>query len=203
MKCKWNGDIHPAIKKTGIRTAILAFSITAAILPAGCASGSGFTKEQAMVKDGYERIKDIMLDPESMIVYDCCAWTGKTEDQYEAESKARSEDEEAEVPDNLFVTYYHVGARNRLGGMSESQYIVLYDLETGEYRSSGEKEKVDEAVNAYIEGDKSVSVDRDVQGEFLNVDFWQLIGWPDSVTDYEDFIKSEDFEKVDVKKILG
>jgi hypothetical protein len=33
MKCKWNGDIHPAIKKTGIRTAILAFSITAAILP--------------------------------------------------------------------------------------------------------------------------------------------------------------------------
>ena len=29
------------------------------------------------------------------------------------------------------------------------------------------------------------------------------LGWPESATDYEEFIKSEDFEKVDVKKILG
>jgi hypothetical protein len=29
------------------------------------------------------------------------------------------------------------------------------------------------------------------------------MGWPERATDYEDFIKSEEFEKVDAKKILG
>ena len=74
---------------------------------------------------------------------------------------------------------------------------------TGAYRSLGEKEEIDEAVEAYIDGDESVYFDRDIQGEFLNVEFWQLMGWPDRATAYEDFIKSEEFEKVDAKKILG
>jgi len=33
-----------------------------------------------------------------------------------------------------------------LGGMSEAQYIYLYDIETGKYKASGEKDEVDEAV---------------------------------------------------------
>ena len=44
---------------------------------AGCEAKSPYTKEQAMVKSGYEAIKDTLLDPESMIIYDCYAWTGK------------------------------------------------------------------------------------------------------------------------------
>ena len=87
--------------------------------------------------------------------------------------------------------------------MSEAQYIVLYDPDTGAYRSLSEKEESDEAVEAYIDGDESANFDRDIQGEFLNVEFWQLMGWPERATDYEDFIKSEEFEKVDAKKILG
>ena len=186
-----------------MKIAPLAIAVAAVALLTGCGSKSPYTKEQAMIKDGYERIKDRLLDPESMVVYDCYAWTGKTEEQYEAERKAQKDDSETELPDDLFVTYYHVGARNKMGGMSEAQYIVLYDPETGAYRSLGEKEEIDEAVEAYIDGDESVYFDRDIQGEFLNVEFWQLMGWPDRATDYEDFIKSEEFEKVDAKKILG
>lgn len=170
---------------------------------AGCSSKSTYTKEQAMVKKGYEAIKDTLLDPESMIIYDCYAWSTKSDEQYEAEREAQREEAESELPDDLFSIYYHVGARNQMGGMTEAQYIILYDPETGAYKASGEKDEVDEAVQAYIDGDETAIFDRDVQGQFLNVEFWQMLGWPDNATDYEEFIKSEDFEKVDVKKILG
>lgn len=170
---------------------------------AGCEAKSPYTKEQAMVKSGYEAIKDTLLDPESMIIYDCYAWTGKSDDQYEAQRKAQEEKPETELPDDLFSVYYHIGARNKMGGMSDAQYIILYDPVTGAYKASGEKEETDEAVQAYIDGDETAVFDRDVQGEFLNVEFWQLLGWPDTVTDYKEFINSDDFEKVDVKKILG
>lgn len=176
--------------------------LTAAILT-GCGGGSSYTKEQAMVKYGYESIKDQLLDPESMIVYDCYAWTSKSEEQSIANATAKVNSTETELPDDLLAVYYHVGARNKMGGMSEAQYIYLYDPETGEYKSSGEKDEVDEAVDAYVGGDKSVYLDRDVQGEFLNVEFWLIMGWPERAVDYKDFIKSEDFQKVDVKKILG
>jgi hypothetical protein len=51
----------------------------------GCSSKSPYTKEQAMVKKGYEAIKDTLLDPDSMIVYDCYAWTAKSDELQEAE----------------------------------------------------------------------------------------------------------------------
>jgi len=169
----------------------------------GCTAKSSYSKEQAMVKKGYEAIKDTLLDPESMIVYDCYAWTAKSDELQEADWAAKRDETEAELPDDLLSVYYHVGARNRMGGMTEAQYIILYDPETGAYKASGEKEEVDEAVQAFIDGDEDAIFDRDVQGQFLNVEFWQLLGWPESATDYEEFIKSEEFEKVDVKKILG
>lgn len=176
-----------------------------AVLLSGCSGKSPYSKEQAMIKDGYERIKDRLLDPESMIIYDSYAWTGQSEEQMDAESKARrgGSGTETELPDDIYTIYYHVGARNKMGGMSEAQYIVIYDLETGKYKASGEKEEVDEAVESYLDGDKSAVFDRDVQGEFLNVEFWQIMGWPERVTDAKEFIDSEDFEKVDVEKILG
>ena len=37
----------------------------------GCGRGSSFTKEQAMVKYGYDDLKGSLLDPESLIIYDC------------------------------------------------------------------------------------------------------------------------------------
>ena len=184
------------------RMRLLSLVLVAAII-SGCGSKSPYTKEQAIIKQGYESIKDTLLDPESMIVYDCYSWTGKSDDQYEAERIAQKDNSETELPDDLFVTYYHVGARNQMGGMSEAEYIILFDPDTGAYKASGEKKEVDEAVNSYIDGDETAVFDRDVQGEFLNVEFWQLMGWPESVTDYKEFIASEEFEKVDVKKILG
>ena len=90
-----------------------------------------------------------------------------------------------------------------MGGMSEAEFIYLYDSETGKYKASGEKDEVDEAVQEYIDGDETAVFDRDVQGEFLNVEFWNLVGWPESVTDNKEFIGSEEFEKVDAEKILG
>ena len=185
-----------------MKKTLLAALLVMCILT-GCSSKSPYTKEQAMVKKGYEAIKDTLLDPESMIIYDCYGWSAKSDDQYEAERQAQKDETEAELPDDLYSIYYHVGARNKMGGMTEAQYIILYDPETGAYKASGEKNEVDEAVQAYIDGDKTAVFDRDVQGQFLNVEFWQMLGWPESATDYEEFIKSEDFAKVDVKKILG
>ena len=182
---------------------ILSAALLAMLVITGCSSISSYTKEQAMVKKGYEAIKDTLLDPESMIIYDCYGWSTKSYFQYEAERRAQKNETEEELQNNLFSVYYHVGARNQMGGMSEAQYIILFDPETGAYQASGEKDEVDEAVQAYIDGDKSAVFDRDVQGQFLNVTYWQMFGWPESATDYEEFIKSEDFEKVDVKKIFG
>lgn len=174
-----------------------------ALVIAGCSGGSPYTKEQAMVKHGCESIKDKLLDPESMIVYDCHSWTSKSEEQSYANATAKVNSTETELPDDLFAVYYHIGARNKIGGMSEAQYIYLYDLETGEYKASGEKDEVDEAVQNYLDGDKTAVFDRDVQGEFLNVEFWNLMGWPEKAIDNKEFIKSEEYEKVDVEKILG
>lgn len=169
----------------------------------GCSGKPPYSKEQAMVKHGYESIKDKLLDPESMIVYDCYSWTSKSEEQSMENATGRVNSTETELPDDLFAVYYHIGARNKMGGMSEAQYIYLYDSETGEYKASGEKDEVDEAVQDYLDGDKTAVFDRDVQGEFLNVEFWNLMGWPEKATDNKEFIQSEEFEKVDVEKILG
>ena len=186
-----------------MKKSIITSLLFVGILLTGCSSASAYTKEQAMVKHGYESIKDNLLDPESMIVYDCYSWTSKSEEQSYANATAKVNSTETELPDDLYVVYYHVGARNKMGGMAEAQYIYLYDPETGTYKSSGEKDEVDEEVQAYLDGDKSVYFDRDVQGEFLNVEFWNMMGWPERATDNKDFIDSEDFEKVDVEKILG
>ena len=185
-----------------MKKSIIVPMLLIVILLTGCSSASAYMKEQAMVKHGYEAIKDMLLDPESMIVYDCYSWSDQSEEQYDAAAMAKHNGTETELPDDLYVVYYHVGARNKMGGMSEAQYIYLYDPETGAYKSSGEKDEVDEAVQAYIDGDKSVYIDRDVQGEFLNVEFWNMMGWPEKATDNKEFIDSEDFEKVDVEKIL-
>ncbi len=176
--------------------------IVIGILVSGCGSKSPYTKEQAMVKRGYEAIRDTLLDPESMIVYDAYAWTSKSDELSMAQAQNKANGTETEMPDDEFVTYYHIGARNRMGGMTDAEYIVICDPVTGEYKGSGEKNEVQEAVDAYIDGDKTVDLDRDVQGQFLNVEFWNAMGWPESTTDYKDFIESEDYKKVDVEKIL-
>ena len=183
----------------------LAIGLLIAVLLTGCSGKSPYSKEQAMIKDGYERIKDTLLDPESMIIYDSYAWSGQSEEQMDAEAKAKysGSGTETEFPDDIYVIYYRVGARNKMGGMSEAQYIVIYDLETGKYKASGEKDDVDEAVEAYLDGDKTAVFDRDVQGEFLNVEVWQVMGLPEWVTDAKAFIDSDDFAKVDVQKVLG
>ena len=177
--------------------------VIAVVFLAGCSSRSPYTKEQAMIKYGYESIKDNLLDPESMIVYDCYSWSSKSEERSMENATARLDSPETELPDDMYAVYYHIGARNKMGGMSEAEFIYLYDSETGKYKASGEKDEVDEAVQEYIDGDETAVFDRDVQGEFLNVEFWNLVGWPESVTDNKEFIGSEEFEKVDAEKILG
>ena len=106
------------LKKTDIMMTV-SMSIGMLFLT-GCSSKSPYTKEQAMVKKGYEAIKDTLLDPESMLVYDCYAWSAKSEKQLMAEMDAKKDEAAEEVSDDLFSVYYHVGARNRMGGMSES-----------------------------------------------------------------------------------
>ncbi len=155
-----------------------------------------------MVKRGYEAIRDTLLDPESMIVYDAYAWTSKSEELSREENRNKSDGTETEMPDDEFVTYYHIGARNRMGGMTDAEYIIICDPVTGEYKGSGEKSDIEEAVEAYLDGDKTADFDRDVQGEFFNLEIWNTMGWPDKVTDYKEFIESEDYEKVEVDEIL-
>ena len=83
----------------------------------GCGSGSSFTKEQAMVKYGYDDLKGGLLDPESLIIYDCYGWTSQSEEQMNAASKAKVKDKDEEFPDDIYAVYYHIGARNQMGNM--------------------------------------------------------------------------------------
>ena len=71
------------LRRNGIITAMcLSMGIVStSLLLGGCSSRSPYTKEQAMVKYGYESIKDNLLDPESMIVYDCYSWSSKSEER--------------------------------------------------------------------------------------------------------------------------
>lgn len=200
-----NGNFNGKIKRNHIalkKTFIIFMALSMACIT-GCGTPSSELKEKAMVKKGYEAIKDSLLDPESMIVYDCYGWTAKSVAQEEAEDVAKKDDEDAELPDDLYSVFYHVGARNKLGGMADAQYLILFDLETGIYMGSGEKEEVYEAVQAHLDGDESVVIDRNVQMEYLNVEVWQMMGWPERAEDYKDFIESAEFENVNVKKILG
>ena len=143
-------------------------------------SAVSYTKEQEMVKHGYEAIKDSLLDPESMIIYDCYGWDAKSEQQYEKEMAAKRGDEELKLPNDLYAVYYHVGVWNRAGYMTEAEYIYLYDLETGEYKASGEKSEIEDA-----------SIDHNVHGQFVNVEFWKIAGWSDHVINYKDFLNSD------------
>ena len=58
-------------------------------------------------------------------------------------------------------------------------------------------------MNTCFTGDSSAVFDRDIQGEFLNVEFWNMMGWPDRAASYKEFIESEEFEKIDPEKILN
>ena len=163
----------------------------------GCSRGASFTKEQAMIKKGYELIKDALLDPDSIIVYDCYGWGAKSEAQMLAKYSQKDSDEE--LPDDQYVTYYHIGAKNTMGGISEETYIIIFDPENGDYIAAGEKSDYD----AFVNGDKSIDIDHEVQGQFLNALFWDAMGgWGENQTDYKDFISSKEFEKLDVEKIL-
>ena len=162
----------------------------------GCSANAKYEKDKVMIKKGYLAIKDILRDPESMIVYDCHGWTGQSENQITAEFKAKQNNSDEEFPDDIFITYYHIGARNVFGGMAEEEYIITFDLDSGEFKSAGSKSDLD----AIIAGDDSIDVDQDVKGAYINIGFWDAFGWPDTTTDYKEFINSKEFEKIDVSK---
>lgn len=159
-----------------------------------------YTKEQAMVKKTYDAIKENLLDPDSIIIYDCYGWSAKSEKQYDKqwkENEGKSSDEEVELPDDMYSVYYYIGARNKMGGISDEEYIYMYDLNGNllDYSSESDREE-------WVEDLSYASAHHDLLGQFINPEYWKVAGWGNA-DDYNELVKSDDFEKIDPEKILN
>ena len=65
------GEQHEKNQRTQMGKKDIVIGMLLAGMVSGCGRGSSFTKEQAMVKYGYDDLKGSLLDPESLIIYDC------------------------------------------------------------------------------------------------------------------------------------
>lgn len=177
----------------------ICITIICIFTTSGCGEEK-YTKEQAMVKKTYDSIKDNLLDPDSIIVYDCYGWSAKSEEQYDKqweENEGKSSDEEIELPDDMYSVYFYVGARNKLGGISDEEYIYMYDLNGNLLDYSSESDYED-----WSSDFSYASTHHDLMGQFLNPTYWKVAGW-ESADDYNELVKSDDFEKINYEKILA
>lgn len=162
----------------------------------GCAR-ENFSKEQAMVKFGYDYIKDILLEPESLIVYECHGWEQKSENQIKKEDqKNKLTDDEVELENDQYAVYFYIGARNRMGGITDEEYFFLYDIDGSlvdvitktEYEQSLEEES---------------DLDYDVVGMVVDAEISRTMNHWENTEDFSDLISSKTFAEIDYQKILS
>ena len=147
----------------------------------------------------YDSIKNVLLDPDSMIVYDCYGWGTQSEELEKKEyEENRSAETEVELPDDQYAIYFYVGAKNKLGGISDEEYLFLYDAEGNLIDAATGSD-----YEAMVDGDSSITMNHDLHGQFLNVTFWNMFDDWEYAEDYIVLIDSEEFDKIDYKKILS
>lgn len=151
------------------------------------------TAEQDMIKNGYNAIKETLLDPESIIIYDCYGFSDMTEELYDSQYKLQKEDPNAILPDDLFIGYYHIGARNKLGGISEETYLIVFDYNTLMIKDYGTKSDYKNEINKSKRDYKNISID--VCREFAlyeaQIATSLTTGRPwEKLVDYKEYIKS-------------
>ena len=91
---------------------IVLVLIACILMLTGCSSKKKYVKEQAMVKRGYSELQEILLDPDSLVVYDCYGWRVKTKEGTTEKAQA---DNDKKTEDDLYAVYYHIGAENQNG----------------------------------------------------------------------------------------
>ena len=162
----------------------------------GCAR-ENFSKEQAMVKFGYDYIKDMLLEPESLIVYECHGWEQKSENQIKKENKKNKlTDDEVQLDNDQYAVYFYIGARNRMGGITDEEYFFLYDIDGSlvdvitktEYEQSLEEES---------------DLDYDVVGMVVDAEISRTMNHWENTEDFSDLISSKTFAEIDYQKILS
>lgn len=77
------------------------------------------------VQNSYDTVKNWLLNPSSLIVYDCYAMPSATDNLMMKKSK---DDTLGSTYDRIDVCLY-VGAQNKMGGISDSLYAFIYDLD--------------------------------------------------------------------------
>lgn len=127
-------------------------------------------------RESYILLKDSLLEPESIKVYECHAWGSNSEENM------RSGREEGikvqDIPDDLVIVYYHIGAKNQAGGVSDSKYVFVYTV-NGRYLRSISK-------NDYEEKKEGTPYDEnDIAMAWLQVQYTELMGsWESFGTTY-------------------
>ncbi|MCD8396266.1 MAG: SH3 domain-containing protein [Lachnospiraceae bacterium] len=156
--------------------------------------------DNAIVKKVYETVQDKLLDPDSIIVYDCYACYAQTYDtsyqEYLYEEFGRTLDEKNY---DLYTVYLYIGATNRMGGISDEQYVYITDV-YGNIIDGCSGTKYDEI----IDSDDTDELTYELLEQWVNIRFNNIIDtWGDSWTDYKDYLKSDEFEELDYEEILA
>ncbi len=141
-----------------------------------CSACSSYSKEEKMILEGLSKIQDNLLDPNSVIAYKCYLWPCNSWENAKAEAEEQDE----------IAVYYYIGATNRSGGITDEVYVAVFD-KAGKYLGHSNETTYEK----WVDNSNSVDIHPDVQGQFLNVSFWQSFGWPDYATDYTSFLKEE------------
>lgn len=173
---------------------LLYILITIIILISFVGCSSNYSIEEAMVKKCYETIKDILLNPDSLVVYKCYGEEGQSEEQ--RNENFGKEDVEKEY--DLYHIYFYIGAENKMGGMTDIEYAFVCDKSTGEIIDWSSRDDYDAGENIYGE-----DIEYELAAIWLNI-AWakEVSGFEESWTDYKELILSDEFEKIDYEKIL-
>ena len=172
----------------------------------GC--GASATKEQKLVKTAHEELKDMLLDPDSLIIYKCVGDYSTSDEEYEKEFSAEYNNESYEPTQDQFGVYFHYGAKNKMGGITESEIYFLFTADGDYINYATDKECEDDDFMSYSESKRlaihAMAGYKMIEAFSTYFDEYGESGQSvedDSSTDYTDFVKSKEFEKVEYEKI--
>ncbi|MCD7736013.1 MAG: hypothetical protein LUI07_03460 [Lachnospiraceae bacterium] len=161
--------------------------------------------ENAIIKKCYETLQETLLDPDSIIVYDCYGHYDQSEDmdykEWEEELKGTLE----EKTYDLYTVYMYIGATNKMGGISGERYVYQFDV-YGNYLADCSRKEYEEALDEGLAGDiyqAWAGIDiSETLAEIQTLEGNASTAW-DDWTEYTDYINSDEFEDLDYEKILN
>lgn len=100
----------------GVITAVCLILLSVVLI------SNDLSPEEKAVKNSYNALKDTLLDPNSLIIYDCLYKNYSKDENYDPKNDIEYDHYEKEI-----MVYFYYGARNKSGGITEESHYFACD----------------------------------------------------------------------------